>query len=124
MFSYLQPVYPEFSEGSSEARWTLCQTHLDFCLSYFHPHSHPAQLLVNAAETCDFPKYREVRRKSSEGRSLQHRLSQITKTQIKEKSYFLCLCMHYRTENICDASHFIAHVCRIGMGVFKYTDSL
>lgn len=59
MFSYLQPVYPEFSEGSSEARWTLCQTHLDFCLSYFHPHSHPAQLLVYAAETCDFPKCRE-----------------------------------------------------------------
>lgn len=54
MLAYLQPVYPEISEESSDARWTLCQTHLDFCLSFFffltHPHSHPAQLLVNAAE--------------------------------------------------------------------------
>lgn len=35
MFTYLQPVYPEISEESSDARWTLCQTHLDFCLSFF-----------------------------------------------------------------------------------------
>lgn len=70
-FSYLQPVYPEFSEGSAEARWTLCQTHLDFCLSYFHPHSYPAQLLVNAGECCWNLRFSQIhtrRRESSEDR--------------------------------------------------------
>lgn len=70
-FSYLQPVYPEFSEGSAEARWTLCQTHLDFCLSYFHPHSYPAQLLVNAGECCWNLRFSQIhtrRRENSEDR--------------------------------------------------------
>lgn len=90
----------EFSEGSTEARWTVCQTHLDFCLSYFRPHSHPAQLLVNAAETCDFPKYREEGGRASEGRSLQHYLSQMTNIQIKQMLCFLCLCVCCRTVNV------------------------
>ncbi len=124
MFSYLQPVYPEFSEGFTEARWTLCQTHLDFCFSYFHPHSHPAQLLVNAVETCDFSQIQRGRRKSLEDRSLLHRLSLITNTQMKEEVYFVCLCLCCRTENVTDQSHFIAHACGIEMGAFEYIGSL
>lgn len=53
MLTYLQPRCPEISLESSDACWTLCQTHLDFCLSFFFP-THTvtlhAQLLVSAAE--------------------------------------------------------------------------
>lgn len=38
-------------------RTPLCQTHLEFCLSYSHPHSHPARSLPIAAETCAFSPF-------------------------------------------------------------------
>lgn len=106
MFSYLQPVYPEFSEGSTEARWTVCQTHLDFCLSYFRPHSHPAQLLVNAAETCIFPKYREEGGRALKADDCSIIYHKMTNTQIRQMLCFLCLCVCYRTVNV-SASHTI-----------------
>lgn len=83
MLTYLQPVYPEISEESSDARWTLCQTHLDFCLSFLFP---PTQSPCTVAGECSwkpaiFPNTEgggEGGRRS-DSKPLQQHLSQITK---------------------------------------------
>lgn len=90
----------------------------------FPPTQSPCSVAGECCWNLQCSQIQKGRRKSSEGRSLQHHLSQITKTQMKEKLHFLCLCMQHRTGNVRDPSHCIAHVCRIGVGVFKYTDSL
>lgn len=83
MFTYLQPVYPEISQESSDARWTLCQTHLDFCLSFFFfPPTHTVTLHScwwMQLKTCDLPKYIGGGWRSSDSKPLQHYLLQITK---------------------------------------------
>lgn len=74
MFTYLQPLCLEISVESSDACWTLCQTHLDFCLSFFFSPTHTvtlhAQLLVSAAEKpAIFPNTEGEGGKSSDSQS-------------------------------------------------------
>lgn len=81
MLTYLQPVYPEISEESSDARWTLCQTHLDFCLSFLFP---PTQSPCTVAGECSwkpaiFPNTEGEGGRRADSRALQQHLSQITK---------------------------------------------
>lgn len=69
--SYTSPgcVLASVLWGNHWSWWTMCQTHLDSCLSYPPPTQSLCtvagggcgwRLVEQDAETCDFPKYREV----------------------------------------------------------------
>lgn len=103
MLTYLQPVYPEISEESSDARWTLCQTHLDFCLSFLFP---PTQSPCTVAGECS---WKPAIFPNTEGGGVEDALTanhcsnicrKLQKTQMKESPCG----MYHITENVSDLS--------------------
>lgn len=105
MFTYLQPVYPEISEESSDARWTLCQTHLDFCLSFFFA-AHTVTLHScwwMQLKTCDLPKYRGGGWKSSDAQSTAAVfLTNYKRHKWRSPQVFCILHVWHSTENVSD----------------------
>lgn len=67
-----------------------------------------------AAETCDFPKYREKGGSALEADSCSIIYQKISKSYI---------CMWHTNENVAPSSHFSAHVSWIETSGFKYTNS-